>query len=355
MLTEAQKKETIQTLIQHADCYPQMEPTDAVKLLYQNEFAGGHLITDESACINWLKQECDSVQPLARAAESLGNGIVRIHLSDVKQKGYSLRSIARCFMNTARTHQGNQTAFREKLELLNRLTQTGEFSFTNDTFQTYLKRYIETGCPPVRHSPVFRQCYHPAYRVINERYIRLLPLIKSVDDLLKKQNRVVLAIDGRCASGKTTAAEMLAFLWNAPVVHMDDFFLPSELRTSERLNEPGGNVHYERFQDEVLPGLRVGGQISYRKFDCSTLQYSEVIHIPPSSVVIVEGAYCLHPRFGDYADQSVFFHITPDEQIQRIKERNGLEMAKLFQDKWIPMEEKYFSEFELQKKVNLMI
>ena len=32
---------------------------------------------------------------------------------------------------------------------------------------------------------------------------------------------------------------------------MDDFFLPMELRTAERLEEPGGNVHYERFSAEV--------------------------------------------------------------------------------------------------------
>ena len=33
-------------LRQHADSYPLLQPTDAVKLIYQNEFGGGHLIRD---------------------------------------------------------------------------------------------------------------------------------------------------------------------------------------------------------------------------------------------------------------------------------------------------------------------
>ena len=41
-----------QILISHAARYPLMEPTDAVKLIYQNEFGGGHLIRDTEACLN---------------------------------------------------------------------------------------------------------------------------------------------------------------------------------------------------------------------------------------------------------------------------------------------------------------
>lgn len=68
----------------------------------------------------------------------------------------------------------------------------------------------------------------------------------------------VIAMDGRAAAGKTTLAEELAVTLGGAVVHMDDFFLPGELRTPERLAAPGGNVHAERFVEEVLPYLRRG-------------------------------------------------------------------------------------------------
>ena len=48
-------------LLNHAGRYPLMEPTDAVKLIYQNEFGGGHLIRDVDSCLNYLRQEYESV------------------------------------------------------------------------------------------------------------------------------------------------------------------------------------------------------------------------------------------------------------------------------------------------------
>ena len=67
----------------------------------------------------------------------------------------------------------------------------------------------------------------------------------------------VIAIDGRCASGKTTfALRMEAFGFYT--VHADHFFLPPDLRTPERLALPGGNIHSERFLTEVAMPLAQG-------------------------------------------------------------------------------------------------
>ena len=62
----------------------------------------------------------------------------------------------------------------------------------------------------------------------------------------------IVAIDGRCASGKTTVATALAGLLNANLIHMDDFFLRKEQRTPERLATPGENIDHERFLEEVF-------------------------------------------------------------------------------------------------------
>lgn len=75
-------------LIAHAKRYPLMQPTDAVKLVYQNEFGGGHLIRDEQACLNYLRREYDSIvkDPNVLLYEAIGNGIVRVNLAAVKPK-----------------------------------------------------------------------------------------------------------------------------------------------------------------------------------------------------------------------------------------------------------------------------
>lgn len=44
-------------LTAHAARYPLMRPADAVKLLYQQEFGGGHLVTDTADSLVRLRTE----------------------------------------------------------------------------------------------------------------------------------------------------------------------------------------------------------------------------------------------------------------------------------------------------------
>lgn len=164
-----------------------------------------------------------------------------------------------------------------------------------------------------------------------------------------------IAIDGRCAAGKTTLAEQLASCLGAGVVHMDDFFLPMELRRPERLAEPGGNVHYERFREEVLPFLNSGEAFTYRKLDCSTMKPGTVRVIPATVFTIVEGAYSCHPVLGQYMSLKIFVDVETGVQHERIRMRNGAEKLKVFQEKWIPLEEAYFHEFRVKEQADIIL
>ena len=183
----------------------------------------------------------------------------------------------------------------------------------------------------------------------------LAPLIETAEKVMEKETRMILAIDGMAAAGKTTAAAMLSGRWGAPVVHMDDFFLPQELRTGERLYEPGGNVHYERFMEEVLPHLYTGEGFAYRRFDCGIMGYAGHVPVAAAPVVIVEGAYAMHPRFGRYWDVGAFFAIFPEEQERRIRARNGDERWELFRTRWIPMESRYHEAFHTAERADIII
>jgi uridine kinase len=156
-----------------------------------------------------------------------------------------------------------------------------------------------------------------------------------------KTDSVIIAIDGRCAAGKTTLAAEFSAKLKASIIHMDDFFLPKNLRTPERLEQPGGNIHYERFAEEVLPFLRGSEPFSHRVFDCSIGDYNGTKKILPTRFRIIEGSYSHHPIFGEYMDLRIFLDIPPDIQMRRIEKRNGKEAAKNFK-KWIALEEKYF-------------
>ena len=75
-------------------------------------------------------------------------------------------------------------------------------------------------------------------------------ILKRIKEQTTKESAVpyIVAIDGRCASGKSTLAAYLKSALACSVIHMDHFFLQPHQRTEKRLREPGGNVDYERFK-----------------------------------------------------------------------------------------------------------
>lgn len=190
-----------------------------------------------------------------------------------------------------------------------------------------------------------------------ETLAALLSLLSGIEE---KQGLFVLAIDGMCGAGKTTLAELLSARCGAPVIHADDFFLPPELRSAERLSEPGGNIHYERFLAEIVTPLcrekegtdmRAEGKaeetepfLSYRRFSCAEMDYLPApVRIPRAKLVLVEGSYCMRPEFRAAYDASVFLRCTEETQRVRILRRNGAERLSDFETRWIPMENRYFA------------
>jgi hypothetical protein len=147
-----------------------MQPTDAVKLIYQNEFGGGHLIRDEQACLNYLRREYTSVakDPTVPLYEDIGNGIIRVNLAAVKPE--DLEQLGRAFIDSAAKHKGTMDRFLNKLEVLRKLANEGVFNFDTNALNAYLSEYEAAGYPAVSHSPEYRQAYKPAYRIIRKAY-----------------------------------------------------------------------------------------------------------------------------------------------------------------------------------------
>lgn len=157
-------------LLAHAGRYPLLEPRDAVKLLYQSEFGGGHLIRNEEACLDHLRQEYAAVRQDAATPllEDIGSGIVRVNLAALDARGFSVSGLGQAFLRSAATHTGSLDAFLEKLQILKALTKAGRMPFSPDALDAYLDDYEQAGFPPVSHSETYRACYHPAYRVVRK-------------------------------------------------------------------------------------------------------------------------------------------------------------------------------------------
>lgn len=180
-------------------------------------------------------------------------------------------------------------------------------------------------------------------------------LLAEVERRRETKDRVLLAIDGMSASGKTTLAEALAEETGAGIIHMDDFFLPPEKRTEYRLSQPGGNVDYERFLQEILPMLPLRCGFHYRRFSCRSMDFDSVRHVADSGLVIVEGAYSTHPVFGRPYDITVCLTLPAEEQERRIRARNGSNQWPNYKDKWIPMENYYLEKFRTREQCDFTL
>lgn len=175
-----------------------------------------------------------------------------------------------------------------------------------------------------------------------------------ISQLLEEKGSVILAIEGVCASGKTTLAKEIQTEFDCNVIHMDDFFLPFEMRTEDRMREIGGNVDYERFFDEVVKNLSSLSPFRYGKFDCSQGKIGYEITVKPKKLTVVEGVYSMHPHFDEIYDYKIFLHITDDIKISRLKKRSPDKLDR-FINEWIPRENAYFSKFNIKEKCNLII
>jgi uridine kinase len=179
-------------------------------------------------------------------------------------------------------------------------------------------------------------------------------MITRIEDLLFKQESVVVAIDGMCAAGKTTLAKELKHRFHGEIIPMDAFFLPKELRTEERYQEPGGNIHYERFMQEILYPFLNNKPIHYRSYNCKKMKYKADKKVPVTTLYIVEGTYCMRTEFQKLYDLSIFLFCSKEEQNRRINNRNGEIQAEVFRKKWIPLENRYFKNKKIEKYCDIV-
>jgi len=182
-----------------------------------------------------------------------------------------------------------------------------------------------------------------------------IPVFDKIDKFIKNDTPLIIAIDGMCGSGKSHLANLLVRKYDCNVFHMDDFYLPLEMRTKERLAQAGGNVHYERFMEEVLTPLSDNEKVIYQPYFCGVWKYGQPIEVEPKKLNIIEGSYSLHPQLSRKYTLSIFLEVKKNEQLQRILHRDGKEKLQDFIDKWIPLENLYFNHMKIRSKCDIII
>lgn len=337
----------------HAARYPLMQPQDYAKLLYQSEFGPRHMLPWHDN----LQQEWQALPNHAPQTtpqpEPIGGGFSRFHLSGAYPPA-AVPLLNRLFQMTASLRRGSAAGLQQKIEQLLELPQANQLP----RLKPWLNNWRRQDFPPAHHSALFRQVYQPHYRLLRSDYAGFFPALLACAQLASpKSGHSILALDGRCGSGKTSLAQLIAQIFTSRlcrVIHMDDFYLPPNQRPQDWLEQPAGNLDLQRLQTEVIQPALAGAPISYQPYNCQTGAFQAPRQLPPAKLTIIEGSYALHPSLAACYALKIFLTVSPAEQALRLQAREG-DYYPNFVGRWIPLEEQYIQKCGAQSAADLII
>ena len=165
----------------------------------------------------------------------------------------------------------------------------------------------------------------------------------------------VLALDGRCGSGKTTLAAALAQQFPASItLHTDDFYLPPAQRVRGWEQIPCANMDLARLRAEALAPAYAGQVVPCRAYSCREGIYLPVRQLTAQPLVILEGSYSHHPQLADFETLRVFLTCSKAEQEHRLRAREGDRYTN-FAARWIPLEEAYFAKYRIEENADFVV
>lgn len=191
--------------------------------------------------------------------------------------------------------------------------------------------------------------------------MRLIPsdfssLTQTIASLLvaHPERPVLIALDGRCGSGKTTlAAQLVEQFSGSAVFHTDDYYLPPAQRIPNWAETPCANMDLTRLREEVLVPAQAGAAVCCRAYSCREGSYLPEQCVPPAPLYILEGSYSHHPLLVGFYDLNVFVTCSKEEQARRLQAREG-ERYENFVRRWIPLEEAYFAQCRIEAQADLL-
>lgn len=169
-------------------------------------------------------------------------------------------------------------------------------------------------------------------------------ICQKVRDLDVTSDRpVVVAIDGRSGTGKSTLAGSLATSLDAAMIKGDDFYAGG-IGLHDLSDEALAALCIDwRRQRGVLSALKSGRQACYHPFDWQAFDGSlkpQALIIEPRSILLLEGVYSARPELRDLIDVAILLTLPETVRVERVLRREGSVTA--WEKQWWRAEGWYF-------------
>lgn len=148
----------------------------------------------------------------------------------------------------------------------------------------------------------------------------------------QKDQRLIIAVDGCGGAGKTTFCQALAAeieVWAQPqVLSLDRFYHPLTATQRSQLQQTQARQAYFdviEFQKNVLTPLSNSLEVSYKPYDWLDGETDQLVEIPPTGVLLIDGVFSFSKPLREMIDLSVFVDTPMPLRKQRLIARPQLD------------------------------
>ena len=182
-------------------------------------------------------------------------------------------------------------------------------------------------------------------------------IINKINETLSVKSFCLVAIDGCGGSGKSTLAEHIVSRYvGGQIIHMDDFYKPSNERLKLEIikKEPGADYDIIRLKQGVIIPIISGMEARYQRYDWDMDKLVEWHTVEPNGLIIVEGVYSISDQLHNKYDIKIFVECNRELRLNRGLVRDG-ENALDFWEHWMIGEDKYLQEQKPRERSDFII
>jgi uridine kinase len=191
---------------------------------------------------------------------------------------------------------------------------------------------------------------------------RIDGIVQQFAELAGQRPTILVAIDGCGGAGKTVLATRLSEALSTTgrridIVHVDDFYLPSALRSTDNAQEKliGANFDWQRLREQVLVPLRAERDASYARYDWVTDKLAELHTVAAGSTVIIEGTTSSRNELAPFYDLRIWVDCPREIRLRRGIERDGEKKRQLWEHDWMPSEDRYVQAHRPHERADIII
>ncbi|SDJ88794.1 Uridine kinase [Nocardioides sp. YR527] len=153
----------------------------------------------------------------------------------------------------------------------------------------------------------------------------------------------LICVDGPAGSGKTTLANALADMTQAPVVHMDEVYAGWD----------GLADGIAQLETILLP-LVEGAPGSYRRYDWHAHEFAETVLVPPSPLLVIEGVGSGAAGYDGLRTALAWVDAPEAERRRRGIDRDGDTFAPHW-DAWAAAESEHFARDRTEARADVVV